>query len=143
MKDKPYDNSRCFVDTNVWLYSFIQSQDADKSLVSKAILKGNDIIISTQIVNEMCVNLIKKAKFSEKKIQGLIVSLYEQYTVLELSKEIQLKASGIRNEYLFSYWDSIVAASALDCEADYLISEDMQDGFELEGKLKIINPYIA
>ena len=70
MKDKPYDNSRCFVDTNVWLYSFIQSQDADKSLASKAILKGNDIIISTQIVNEMCVNLIKKAKFSEEKIQG-------------------------------------------------------------------------
>ena len=131
MKDKPYDNSRCFVDTNVWLYSFIQSQDADKSLVSKAILKGNDIIISTQIVNEMCVNLIKKAKFSEKKIQELIISLYEKYTVLELSKKIQLKASGIRNKYKFSYWDSIVAASALDCEADYLISEDMQDGFEL------------
>ena len=42
---------------------------------------------------------------------------------------------------MFSYWDSIVVASALDCEADYLISEDMQDGFELENKLKIINPY--
>jgi predicted nucleic acid-binding protein len=38
--------------------------------------------------------------------------------------------------------DSLVVASALDSEAGYLISEDMQNGFELEGKLTIINPFI-
>jgi len=47
----------------------------------------------------------------------------------------------IRANHSFSFWDSVVAASALDCDADYLISEDMQDGFNLENKLTIISPF--
>ena len=66
----------------------------------------------------------------------------ERYTVFELSQDILIKASEIRTEFTFSFWDSIVAASALDSEADYLISEDMQNGFKLEDKLTIINPFL-
>ena len=87
------------------------------------------------------MNLIKKVNFSEEKIQNLIESLYKKYTVFELSQDILLKASKIRVNHSFSFWDSVVAASALDCDADYLISEDMQDGFNLENKLTIINPF--
>ena len=74
--------STYFVDTNIWLYSFIKSQVGEKSKIAKSIISGSDIIISTQIINEMCVNLLKKAKFSEGKIQKLIQSLYKKYTVL-------------------------------------------------------------
>lgn len=98
--------------------------------------------INIQFINEICVNLLKKAKFSEEKIQKLIQSLYKRYTVFELSQDILIKASEIRTEFTFSFWDSIVAASALDSEADYLISEDMQNGFKLEDKLTIINPFL-
>lgn len=132
----------CFVDTNIWLYSFIESHSDKKSAIAKSIVSGNDIIISTQIINEMCVNLLKKAKFSEDKIQKLIQSLYKRYTVLELSKNILLTASEIRTNFSFAFWDSIVAASAIDSEADYLISEDMQNGFKLEDNLTIINPFL-
>lgn len=90
----------------------------------------------------MCVNLIKKVNFSEEKIQHLIESLYKKYTVFELSQDILLKASKIRANNHFSFWDSVVGASALDCDANYLLSEDMQDGFNLENKLTIINPFI-
>ena len=76
------------------------------------------------------------------KIHNLIESLYRKYTVFELSQDILLKASEIRANQKFSFWDSVVAASALDCDADYLISEDMQDGFNLENKLTIINPFV-
>ena len=51
------------------------------------------------------------------------------------------KASQIREKHSFSFWDSIVAASALDCDADFLISEDMQNNFNLESKLTIVNPF--
>ena len=88
----------------------------------------------------MC-KLDKKVNFSEVKIHNLIESLYRKYTVFELSQDILLKASEIRANQKFSFWDSVVAASALDCDADYLISEDMQDGFNLENKLTIINPF--
>lgn len=131
-----------FIDTNIWLYSFIQSQDMAKTEIAKGIIQNCEIVISTQIINEMCVNLIKKVYFSEGKIQNLIKSLYRKYTVFELSRDIFLEASKIRANHNFSFWDSIVVASAMDCDADYLMSEDMQDGFKIENKLKIINPFI-
>ncbi len=134
--------STYFVDTNIWLYSFIESQDTSKSQIAKSIISQSDIIISTQIVNEMSVNLLKKARFSENRIQALIQSLYKRFTILELSPDILLSASKIRANFSFSFWDSIVTASALDSEADFLLSEDMQNGFQLEGKLTIINPFI-
>ena len=134
-------DSTYFVDTNIWLYSFIQSQNKEKTEIARTIIKECEIVISTQIINEMCVNLIKKVDFSEGKILNLIESLYKKYTVFELSQDILLKASKIRANQSFSFWDSVVAASALDCDADYLISEDMQDGFNFENKLTIINPF--
>lgn len=130
-----------FIDTNIWLYSFIQSQNKEKTEIARTIIKDCEIVITTQIINEMCVNLIKKVNFPEGKIQNLIESLYRKYTVFELSKDILIEASKIRTKYSFSFWDSVVAASALDCDADYLISEDMQDGFKFENKLTIINPF--
>lgn len=131
-----------FIDTNIWLYSFIQSQDIKKTEIARAVIKNCEVVISTQIINEMCVNLIKKVNFSEGKVQHLIESLYKKYPVFELSQDILLKASKIRADKCFSFWDSLVAASALDCDANFLISEDMQDGFILENKLTIINPFI-
>jgi len=131
-----------FIDTNIWLYSFIQQNASDKYSVAREIIKDCEIVISTQIINEISVNLIKKAGFLENKIQGLIASLYKKYTVFELSQDILLMASKIRSDHSFSFWDSIVAASALDCDADFLITEDMQDGFVLYNKVKIINPFI-
>ena len=134
-------NTIYFIDMNIWLYSFIQSQNREKTEITKTIIKECEIVISTQIINEMCVNLIKKVNFSEKKIQNLVQSLYRKFTVFELSQDILLKSSEIRANHTFSFWDSVVAASALDCDANYLISEDMQDGFNLEDKLTIINPF--
>ena len=131
-----------FIDTNIWLYSFIQSQDMAKTEIGKGIIQNCEIVISAQIINEMCFNLIKKVYFSEGKIQNLIKSLYRKYTVFELSRDIFLEASKIRANHNFSFWDSIVVASAMDCDADYLMSEDMQDGFKIENKLTIINPFI-
>ena len=135
-------DSTYFIDTNIWLYSFIQSQDIEKHKIARVIIKECEIVISTQIINEMCVNLIKKINFSEDKIQNLIEALYNKYTVFELSQDILLTASRIRANQKFFFWDSIVTASAIDCEADYLISEDMQDGFNFNNKLTIINPFI-
>ena len=50
-----------FIDTNIWLYSFIQSQNREKTEIARNIIKECEIVISTQIINEMCVNLIKNA----------------------------------------------------------------------------------
>jgi predicted nucleic acid-binding protein len=87
----------CFVDTNIWLYAFIEGEDRQKTARAKELLEASrTIIVSTQVINEVCVNLLKKAQFSEQQVQQLIESFYAKYMVLELSKVLLLKASALR-----------------------------------------------
>ncbi|MEA3357416.1 MAG: PIN domain-containing protein [Patescibacteria group bacterium] len=135
------DKERCFIDTNIWLYSFIETQDREKTSIAMSIIQKKEIILSTQIINEVCVNLIRKMQFPEEDIQRLIQSFCEKYSILEINKEILLKASELRIRHIFSFWDSLVVASALYSDTDILYSEDMQHGFTLENKIKIVNPF--
>ncbi len=119
-------------------YAFIETPH--KSLIAKSLLRDRDITISTQVINEVCVNLIKKARFPEEKIRNLIESFYNKYNVIKINREIILKASEIRRHHLFSFWDSFILAGALLGDCDILYSEDMQDDFVME-KTRIVNPF--
>ena len=93
----------CFFDSNVWLYSFIETQDQRKSAVARRLIQDNVIVVSAQVINEVCVNLIKKANFDEASIRRLIVSSYLEHYVTEISKEVLLKASELRSKQRFSF----------------------------------------
>jgi predicted nucleic acid-binding protein len=134
--------SRCFIDTNIWLYAFIQTEEDEKFKKAQQVIAGNEVIISSQIINEICVNLLKKGGFEESRLHSLISAFYKKYTVFELSQDISLKASEIRSHFSFSFWDSLVAATAIESEARFLISEDMRHGFKLTDTLSILNPLL-
>lgn len=132
----------CFIDTNIWLYAFIQTDEASKSAIARKLIQESDPIVSTQVINEVCVNLLKLTEFTEERIRQLIQAFYEKYPVVELDQSILLTASQVRQKYLLSYWDSIIIASALEAEVPILYSEDMQDGVMIEERLRISNPFI-
>src|SRR6266498_5493388 len=92
-----------FLDSNTWLYAFIESQDQMKSDRAKRLVHDNVFIISAQVINEVCINLIKKANFDEAGIRRLVVSFYLEHYVVENTKEILLKASELRSRYQFSF----------------------------------------
>lgn len=132
----------CFIDTNIWLYAFIPSQDLSKSTLAKTLIQQSDIIISSQVINEICVNLIKKAQFDETGIQHLINSFYSKYKVDFIDRDLLLKASELRHKLQFSFWDSLIVSSALIGGAEILFTEDMTNGFVVENCLKLINPFL-
>jgi predicted nucleic acid-binding protein len=132
----------CFVDTNIWLYAFVEGDDLRKSARAKSLLEASQaIIVSPQVINEVCINLIKKAQFSEPQVQQLIESFYAKYVVVEVSKALLLMASALQEQYAVSFWDSTIVASALHAGASVLYSEDMQDGLVVENRMRIINPF--
>jgi predicted nucleic acid-binding protein len=132
----------CFVDTNIWLYAFVEGDDLRKSARAKSLLEASRaVIVSPQVINEVCVNLIKKAQFSEQQVQQLIESFYAKYIVIEVSKALLLKASILREQYAFSFWDSTIVSSALQAGTSVLYSEDMQAGLVVENRVLIINPF--
>jgi len=60
---------------------------------------------------------------------------------LEISTQLIESAWDVQDQYAYSWWDSLVIASALFLDCRYLLSEDMQHG-QCFGKLEIINPFI-
>ena len=46
-----------------------------------------------------------------------------------------------KEKYAYSYWDSLILASALENNCPIIYTEDMQSGQIIEDSLKIINPY--
>jgi Predicted nucleic-acid-binding protein, contains PIN domain len=132
----------CFIDTNVWLYAFIQSTERNKTVIAKSIIESCEIVLSSQVINEVCVNLIKKARFDEVSIRNLIESFHSKYQVAAVDKTILLEASELRDRYRFSYWDSLIVACALLQGAAILYSEDMHSGLVVQNRLQIVNPFI-
>ncbi|HID54422.1 MAG TPA: PIN domain-containing protein [Anaerolineae bacterium] len=132
---------RCYIDSNIWLYAFIETDDAVKTTLARNLIQTVEPVISTQVINEVSVNLIRKAGFSEKQIRLLIISFFTKYDVLPVTQMIMLNASQLRDRYSLSFWDSLIVASALSASVSYLYSEDMQDGLLVATQLQIINPF--
>ena len=134
---------KVFIDSNIWLYALIQNQtDQEKSLKAKAcIVEANDIIVSTQVVNEVCVNLIRKANKDNTYIEKFLSDFLVTYSVLPQTKEDILQAASLRKDYHFSYLDSLIVACALRSHCKILYSEDMQHGLYIYQHTKICNPF--
>ena len=65
-----------FADSNVWLYALVAGKDAGKEQIAKNLIASKRLLASVQVINEVCVNLIKKYKFNETEIEKLIRSFY-------------------------------------------------------------------
>ena len=130
-----------FVDSNVWLYALVANQDAHKEKTARKLTRSKNIAVSVKVVNEVCVNLIKKHNFDEAQIQKLIRSFFGRHQVIEIDRNILLNASTLRDKHSFSFWDSLIVSAALAANATTLYTEDMHDGLIVENKLKIVNPF--
>ena len=76
--------------------------------------------------------MIKK-KFSESDIRVLVMLLSRICIIQDYSKDIVLLASSLREKHSFSFWDSHIVASAITAKCTLLSSEDMHDGFAVDG----------
>ncbi|NJO83150.1 MAG: PIN domain-containing protein [Blastochloris sp.] len=131
-----------FIDTNVWVYAFQATQDPAKTARAKALIRSeSSIAISTQIVSEISVTLLRKFGATEPTIRRLTWSLYRKYAVYDYTSATYRAASYIRETYMLSFWDSTIVASALEHGLTTLYSEDLQDGLRVNDQLTIQNPF--
>jgi predicted nucleic acid-binding protein len=135
--------SDAFVDTNVWLYAFIQGKDPIKTQKAKATLASiTTIFTNPQVINEVCINLIRKEKFPETDIRDVIDDFYTLHHVINVTQAQQIQASHLRERYQFAFWDSLLVASALASGTHIYYSEDMHNGLRVNNQLTIVNPFI-
>ncbi|MFM5983697.1 MAG: PIN domain-containing protein [Sphaerospermopsis kisseleviana] len=119
-----------FIDSNIWLYRFIlNSSDSNaikKQQIATTITSQENLLISTQVINEVCANLIRKAGFDNSQIKTLTEEFAQGCEILPVSLETIQYAAKLRDNYSLSFWDSLIVASAILGKANILYSEDMQ-----------------
>jgi predicted nucleic acid-binding protein len=140
-------NQLIFIDSNVWLYRLLANQDPNpledtrKRNTAITLTEAEGIVVSTQVINEVCSVLMRRGSLNESQILNLIEDFETNCTVIELTVSILKNASSLRSQYNFSFWDSLIIASALSAGASIVYSEDMQDGLVVADRLEIVNPF--
>lgn len=129
-----------FIDSNIWLYALIESDNPKHKAAKEKVRQVEAPVVSSQVVSEVCVNMLKKAGQNEAFIRELISSFYSKYAVVSLDENVLLKASDLRNRYSLSFWDSMIVAAALEASCAVLYLEDMQNGLLVDQSLRIVNP---
>ena len=135
---------RVFVDTNIFVYAHAVNDkakhDAALTLLQDR-LKSERLWISVQVLSEFYATMIK-SRYEHEKIVKFIREIVENINVKPLSLPTVESALHLRGKYGFSYWDSLILASALECGCILFFSEDMQHNQIVEGKLRILNPFV-
>ncbi|MBS4050390.1 PIN domain-containing protein [Methylomonas rivi] len=129
----------CFVDSNVWLYAFMD-ESSPKHQQALTVIAQPGVMLSTQVVNEVCNNLLRKAGYTEQEIRQTVENFRQRYPIHTVTVDEVCQASALRESFSLSYWDSLVVASAIMADCRIIYSEDMHNGLAISG-LQIINPF--
>lgn len=136
-------SDRVFLDTNLWVY-FFAKDPLDKAERIADIVNAQlpSLIISTQVLGELYNVLTRKRIFSNTETQSIVSGLTNRTLVVDIDTSKVLQAMELNIRYGYSYWDSLIIATALQSDCSILYSEDMQHDQLIESKLRIINPLI-
>lgn len=134
---------KIFIDSNIFIYTFLEgTKNNEKRLKSINFLEEiseKSIIISTQVLGEIFNVLGRRYNFKKDEIISKLEILSDTVNVKPLTLEIVKRCWNISKLGNYSYYDSLIIASALENKCAILYTEDMQNGQIIES-LKIINP---
>jgi predicted nucleic acid-binding protein len=134
---------RIFIDTNLWVYLF--SDDIEKRRAACELIRDNfkTIHVSSQVLGELFNVLTKKNITGLEKAQKIVDRISNDFFVLSIDKEIVKDAITVKLRYGYSYWDSLIIASALKVKARILYTEDLHHNHTIENELRILNPFVT
>ena len=137
---------RVFFDTNIVVYCFDtlepRKQTRAKDLLAHA-LNSKLGVVSYQVVQEFC-NVACKAKrlqLPQERILAYVNLVLQPMNQVGSSPALIESALKLRSEHSFSFYDSLIIASALQAKCELLYSEDMQH-LQRVGNLQIVNPFL-
>ena len=134
-------NDSIFLDTNVIVYLYSEDEPKKQSTVLN-LFKETRCVTSTQVLNEFCSVCLRKFAMPANKVLQSIDEIVENCALSYIDMEVIQKALTLNNKYGYTYYDCLILASAVISGCQILYSEDMQHNQFIEGKLKIVNPFL-
>ena len=129
-----------FIDTNVLIYGYSEDEP-DKRQRAIDCVRSGEAWISTQVLNETINVLKRKFSLSYSQIRDAVQEVSKGFPIILVSVNTIEMALNLAERYQYSYFDSLILASALEAGCQILYSEDLQDGQRIENQLMIVNPF--
>ncbi len=134
---------RAFIDTNILVYYF-QAIDEPRKIISRKLIDQSFsyAVLSTQVLGELFNVLIKKGNDRDRS-KAIIEACINNFFISEIQIKQVSQALYVNQKYGFSYYDSLIMASALEADCKILYTEDLHHDQLIEGKLRIVNPFVS
>jgi predicted nucleic acid-binding protein len=130
-------------DTNVLVYATAITSDAKVTRARDLLTRGMraaTAILLLQTLAEFSNVALRKARIPVKDIQRTIDSWRAVLPVQAADQEDLLAALDAVKTHQLAFWDAMLWASARRAGVRHLLTEDLQDGFELQG-VTFVNPF--
>jgi predicted nucleic acid-binding protein len=139
-------SDRYFVDTNILMYAH-DTAAGEKHPRAKVLVEdlwqNRSGVVSTQVLQELAVNLRRKAKKPlDAKAAREVVSDYLAWQVVVNGGDSILEALDLEARYQISFWDALIIQAAHTAGVEILYSEDLSDG-QRYGGVRVKNPFTA
>lgn len=137
-------SDRTFIDTNVILYSKDARDERKQSIADELVSRGigeGTLVVSAQVLNEFYVNATQKLTPGMNREDARTVCRSIAAVSCEpITNETIAAAWDVQDRFALSWWDSLIVASALGTRCTRLMTEDLQDGLQVDG-LRVVNPF--
>lgn len=127
-----------FFDTSVLLY--LLSGDAVKADRIETLLAARGVI-SVQVLNEFAVVAIRKLKIPLHEVREILDTIRAVCAVEPITVDAHDRGLAVFERYKFSFYDSILIATALISGANILYSENLQHRQVIDNQLRVTNPF--
>jgi predicted nucleic acid-binding protein len=135
-------SARSFFDTNVLVYADDDDSPA-KQRVARTLWhehrRARTGVVSMQVLQEYFVTVTGKLKHDPHKARRKVEILAE-FDVATPDVSDILAAIDLHRLHGFSFWDALVLRSAKQAGCSVLLTEDFQDGREIDG-IQVVNPF--
>jgi predicted nucleic acid-binding protein len=128
-----------FLDSNVLVYSIVT--DDPRAAIATALLEQGGAI-SVQVLNEFASTAIRKLKRSWSDVTAALAAFRKLLpNPLPITLAMHEAALEIAQRDRLSFYDALIVAAALEAGCSTLLTEDMQHGRVIDGRLTIQNPF--
>jgi predicted nucleic acid-binding protein len=138
MKQMP---DKVFLDSNIIIYAYSIDEPKKQAIVKNLLSAHETILISTQTINEFVTVTTRKKILNYVQASAAVKELFLELSVETIDQSVIQNAITLAEKYRYSYFDSLMVASALAADCSILYSQDMHHDQVIEKKLKIINPF--
>lgn len=129
-----------FIDSNILLYA--ASGDAAKADRAERLIAAGGTI-SVQVLNEIANVARRKMGMSWHDTRSFLSLVRGLLKVEAVTVDTHQTGIALAERYGIAIYDAMIAAAALQADCDTLWSEDLQNGMVLDGRLRILNPFVS